>query len=42
MHVAMGIHGRDLDRVIQTYNLMSECYFMHASPTLFNAGTNHP
>lgn len=39
MRVAVGIHGNDLDRVIETYNLMSERYFTHASPTLFNAGT---
>ncbi|KAG9004782.1 ribonucleotide-diphosphate reductase subunit rnr1 [Tulasnella sp. 427] len=42
MRVAVGIHGRDIDRVLETYNLMSERYFTHASPTLFNAGTNHP
>ncbi|TDL23158.1 hypothetical protein BD410DRAFT_827870 [Rickenella mellea] len=42
MRVAVGIHGRDIDRVIETYNLMSERYFTHASPTLFNAGTPHP
>src|SRR5882724_1828028 len=39
MRVAVGIHGSDIDRVIQTYSLMSERYFTHASPTLFNAGT---
>lgn len=42
MRVAVGIHGRDIDRVIETYNLMSERYFTHASPTLFNAGTPNP
>ena len=42
MRVAIGIHGRDIDRAIETYNLMSERYFTHASPTLFNAGTPHP
>lgn len=42
MRVAVGIHGADIDRVIDTYNLMSERYFTHASPTLFNAGTPHP
>lgn len=41
MRVSVGIHGRDIDRVIETYNLMSERFFTHASPTLFNAGTNH-
>lgn len=42
MRVAIGIHGRDIDRALQTYNLMSERYFTHASPTMFNAGTPHP
>ncbi|KAH8104654.1 ribonucleotide reductase [Cristinia sonorae] len=42
MRVAVGIHGSDIDRAIHTYNLMSERYFTHASPTLFNAGTPHP
>ena len=40
MRVAIGIHGDDTSAVIQTYNLMSEQYFVHATPTLFNAGTN--
>ncbi|KAG9119396.1 ribonucleoside reductase large subunit Cdc22, partial [Ceratobasidium sp. 392] len=42
MRVAVGIHGRNIDCAIETYNLMSERYFTHASPTLFNAGTPHP
>ena len=42
MRVAVGIHGSNIDRVIETYNLMSERYFTHASPTLFNAGTPNP
>ncbi|KAF8644660.1 hypothetical protein AX16_008320 [Volvariella volvacea WC 439] len=42
MRVAVGIHGKDIDRAIESYNLMSERYFTHASPTLFNAGTPHP
>ncbi|ELT88174.1 hypothetical protein CAPTEDRAFT_228855 [Capitella teleta] len=42
MRVSVGIHGRDLDRAIETYNLLSEKWFTHASPTLFNAGTNRP
>ncbi|BGP43752.1 ribonucleotide-diphosphate reductase subunit rnr1 [Rhodotorula kratochvilovae] len=42
MRVAVGIHGTDIDRAIETYNLMSERYFTHASPTLFNAGTPRP
>ncbi|KAJ3132747.1 ribonucleoside reductase large subunit Cdc22, partial [Physocladia obscura] len=39
MRVAVGIHGKDIDSVIETYNLLSERYFTHATPTLFNAGT---
>ncbi|KAF8214950.1 ribonucleotide reductase [Mycena galopus ATCC 62051] len=39
MRVAVGIHGSDIDSVLETYNLMSERYFTHATPTLFNAGT---
>jgi len=42
MRVAVGIHKQDIDSAIETYNLMSERYFTHASPTLFNAGTPHP
>ncbi|KIR34724.1 ribonucleoside-diphosphate reductase large chain [Cryptococcus deuterogattii MMRL2647] len=42
MRVAVGIHGANIDKVIETYNLMSERYFTHASPTLFNAGTPRP
>ena len=42
MRVAMGIHGDDYPRVRETYDLMSQKYFTHATPTLFNAGTNHP
>ena len=42
MRVAVAIHGSDIDRVIETYNFMSERYFTHASPTLFNAGTLKP
>jgi ribonucleoside-diphosphate reductase alpha chain len=39
MRVAVGIHLDDLDSVIETYNLLSERWFTHATPTLFNAGT---
>ena len=39
MRVAVGIHGEDIDAVIETYNLLSEKWFTHATPTLFNAGT---
>ena len=42
MRVAIGIHGDDIPRVKETYNLMSQKYFTHATPTLFNAGTNRP
>lgn len=42
MRVAVGIHGKDIERAIETYNLMSQRYFTHASPTLFNAGTPNP
>lgn len=38
MRVAVGIHGEDIDAAIETYNLMSERWFTHASPTLFNSG----
>lgn len=34
MRVSVGIHGSDLEKVIETYNLMSERYFTHASPTV--------
>lgn len=42
MRVAVGIHGEDIDAAIETYNLMSERWFIHATPTLFNAGTPKP
>lgn len=42
MRVAVGIHKNDIDSVIKTYNLMSERWFTHATPTLFNAGTPKP
>lgn len=42
MRVAIGIHGEDIDSAITTYNLLSEKYFTHASPTLFSAGTARP
>lgn len=42
MRVSVAIHQDDIERVIETYNLMSSRYFTHASPTLFNAGTPHP
>lgn len=42
MRVAVGIHGDDIDAAIETYHLLSEKLFTHASPTLFNAGTPRP
>ena len=42
MRVALGIHGDDLTRVKETYDLMCQKYFTHATPTLFNACTNEP
>ena len=42
MRVAIGIHMDDMDSVLETYNLLSEKWFTHATPTLFNAGTPKP
>jgi ribonucleoside-diphosphate reductase alpha subunit len=42
MRVALAIHGQDFVSARQSYNLMSQKYFTHATPTLFNAGTNRP
>ncbi len=42
MRVAVGIHGTDIAAAIHTYNLLSERWFTHATPTLFNAGTPKP
>ena len=42
MRVSIGIHGDDLHAVLETYNHMSQGYFVHATPTLFNAGTPRP
>lgn len=42
MRVAIGIHKDDFERVKETYDLMSQLYFTHATPTLFNAGANRP
>jgi len=42
MRVAVGIHGSDIPGAIETYNLLSEKWFTHATPTLFNAGTPKP
>jgi ribonucleoside-diphosphate reductase alpha chain len=42
MRVAVGIHGENIEKAIETYHLMSEKWFTHATPTLFNAGTPKP
>jgi ribonucleoside-diphosphate reductase alpha subunit len=42
MRVAIGIHGDDTDSIVETYNAMSNGSFIHATPTLFNAGTHKP
>ena len=42
MRVSIGIHGEDIEAAIETYDLMSEKWFTHATPTLFNAGTPKP
>jgi len=42
MRVAITIHGSNMDKVKETYDLMSQKYFIHATPTLFNAGTPRP
>ncbi|MFL0684568.1 MAG: ribonucleoside-diphosphate reductase subunit alpha [Algoriphagus aquaeductus] len=42
MRVAVGIHREDIDSAIETYHLLSEKWFTHATPTLFNAGTPKP
>ena len=42
MRAALGIHGEDVDSAIETYNFMSEQWFIHATPTLFNAATPKP
>ncbi len=42
MRVSIGIHKTDIESAIKTYHLMSERWFTHATPTLFNAGTPKP
>lgn len=42
MRVAVGIHGENIESAIETYHLLSEKWFTHATPTLFNAGTPKP
>jgi ribonucleoside-diphosphate reductase alpha chain len=40
MRVSLGIHGHDIESAIDTYHMMSNKYMVHATPTLFNSGTN--
>jgi ribonucleoside-diphosphate reductase alpha chain len=42
MRVAIQLHGTDDEKIRETYDALSQGYFIHATPTLFNAGTNHP
>jgi len=42
MRVSIGIHGDDIQAIIETYDAMSKGMFIHATPTLFNAGTHRP
>ena len=42
LRVAIGIHGNNLEKIKETYDCMSQKYFTHATPTLFNAGSPHP
>jgi len=42
LRVSIGIHGHDIERVKESYNFLSQKYFTHGTPTLFNAGTPHP
>lgn len=42
LRVSIGIHGDDIEAIKESYDLMSQKYFTHATPTLFNAGTSRP
>ena len=42
MRVSVGIHKNDLEKAVETYHLMSDKWFTHATPTMFNAGTVAP
>lgn len=42
LRVSIGIHGQNMERIQETYFYMSQKYFIHATPTLFNSGTPHP
>lgn len=42
MRISIGIHGDDIERIVETYQMMSEGFFTHATPTMINAGTKNP
>jgi len=42
MRVSLGIHKDDIEAALETYELLSEKWFTHATPTLFNSGTPKP
>lgn len=42
LRVSIGIHGTDIERIRETYHLLSNKFMTHATPTLFNAGTQNP
>lgn len=42
MRTALQVWNKNIEKVIETYNLLSEGYYTHATPTLFNSGTNRP
>ena len=42
LRVSVGIHGDNIEKIKETYDLMSQKYFTHATPTLFNSGTLRP
>jgi ribonucleoside-diphosphate reductase alpha chain len=42
MRVSLGIHGNDIESAIETYHLLSQKFFTHATPTLFNSGSKRP
>lgn len=42
MRVSIGIHGEDIESALKTYKYLSEKWFIHATPTMFNSGTPFP
>jgi ribonucleoside-diphosphate reductase alpha chain len=42
MRVSIQLHGNNFEKVKETYDALSQGYFIHATPTLFNSGTSHP